>query len=158
MTTTDCDYQLIITEELTELVIEAPVVAFLEVEATGLPGVDGKDAPGLVPMSFGRFGEQYVKMGDAEFTIEYPATLLGLRAKLVDAPVGQDFRVALRKNGSVIQHATIPDGQKNSGYTLISDVVGACVPDDYVTLDVEQVGTTTPGTSLTVTLWMKVAV
>lgn len=154
----DCDYQLIVTEELTELVIEAPVVAFLEVEATGLPGVDGKDSPGLVPIPFGRFGEQYTQVGTAEFTIEYPATLLGIRAKLVEPPVGQDFRVALRKNGVVIQHATIPDGGKNSGYELISDVVGTCVPDDYVTLDVEQVGTTEPGTTLTVTLWMKVTV
>ena len=155
-TTADCEFQLILTEEIPELVITAPVVSFVEVEATGLPGAPGKDSPGLIPMPFAREGGQYVKVGKQKFTIEYDAIALGLRVSLVEPPVGADFIVALRINGTVIVRATIPDGAETSGYILVPHGIDTISAGDYATLDVEQVGSTLPGTTLTATFWMKV--
>ena len=41
---------------------------------------------------------------------------------------------------------------------MIAPLAGATLAGDYVTLDVEQVGSTDPGMTLTVTLWMQVTV
>ncbi len=151
----DCDFQLVITEDMTELIIEAPTTAFLEIEAVGLPGRDGADGPALVPMAFGSKGGQYVEVGTAEFTIEYPATALGIRAKLVEAPEGSNFGIALRKNGTIIKHVAIPEFGTDSGYQLIPDDVAHFDAGDYMTLDRTQVGSTVPGTNLTITVWLR---
>lgn len=152
----DCDYQLIVTEETTELVITAPTLAFLEVEATGLPGAPGADAPGIMPIPFGRMGTQFVDVGTQRFYIEYDGLLLGFRGVLASPPVGDDFIMALRVNGTVVATATILDGEYNSGYVTITP--GTVSAGDYVTFDVTQVGSTSPGATLTVGLWMKVTI
>ncbi len=150
----DCDYQIIVTEETTQLVITAPETVFLEVEATGLPGAPGADSPGIMPIPFGRMGTQYVDVGTQEFYVEYDGNLLGFRGVLASGPVGDDFIMALRVNGVVVATATILDGQRNSGYVTITP--GTVVAGDYITFDVVQVGSTSPGTTLTVGLWMRV--
>lgn len=151
-----CDPQLIITEDVTELLITKEDVAFLEVEATGLPGAPGLDSPGIGPMAFSRMGTQFVSTGDQRFYVEYPGQALGIRAVLGSPPVGADFVVALKRNGTVIKTATISDGGTNSGYQTIGSGSDTILPGDYFTLDVLQVGATSPGSTLTVTFWMKV--
>ena len=51
---------------------------------------------------------------------------------------------------------TILDGATNSGYVTIAP--GVITAGDYFTLDVVQVGSTSPGLTLTVTFWMKVTI
>lgn len=141
-----------------EVVTQPPIaVTVTPVGARGPQGIQGDPgvpAPSLNPMTWTRGGSQFVSTGLHKYYVDHPGTDMGLRASLSTPPVGADLVVALRQNGTVIQLATIPDGQITSGYLTLSP--GTVSAGDYFTVDVTQVGSTDPGSELTVTLWMRV--
>ena len=59
---------------------------------------------------------------------------------------GSDILVRIKKNGKILEDISIADG------TLFSTKVstGSMVDGDYLTADVVRVGSTTPGTALSV--------
>jgi len=120
----------------------------------GLQGVPGVPAPSLNPMTWTRGGTQFVGTERHKFYVDHPGTDMGLRATLTTPATGSDFIVELSQNGTVIQLATIPDGDDTSGYLTLSP--GTVSAGDYFIVDVPQVGATFPGSGLTVTLWMRV--
>ena len=120
----------------------------------GLQGIPGVPAPSLNPVLWSRGGTQYVGTERHKYYVDHPGTDMGLRVTLTDPPVGSDFIVELSQNGTVIQLATIPDGEITSGYLTLSP--GTVSAGDYFVVDVLQVGSTSPGSGLTVTLWMRV--
>lgn len=149
---------MVTNQIIVEVVTQPPTeVAVTPVGARGPQGVQGAPgvpAPSLNPMTWTRGGPQFVSTGLHKYYVDHPGTDMGLRASLSTPPVGADLVVALRQNGTVIQLATIPDGQITSGYLTLSP--GTVSAGDYFTVDVTQVGSTDPGSELTVTLWMRV--
>ncbi len=146
--------EIAIVVETVETPINVTVSGLGERGPQGIQGDPGVPAPSLNPMTWTRGGTQYVSTGLHKYYVDHPGTDMGLRASVTTPPLGDDLVVALRKNGSVIQLATIPEGAETSGYiTLVPGTVSA---GDYFTLDVSQVGSTFAGAELTVTLWMRV--
>ena len=84
-------------------------------------------------------------------------TLLSVRASVGTAPTGADLIVDLNLNGTTVwstqaNRATIAAGA-NTGESATFNT--SSVPDgSYLTADVDQVGSGTPGSDLTVTVWM----
>lgn len=152
--TITADNDVDITVEVEPLVYEVIVEHTGAQGPQGAQGIPGVAAPSVNPLTWSRRGYQYVDVGDQLFYVDHPGTDLGLRITLRDAPTGSDFIVAIRKNGTVIGRATILDGATTSGYSTFAP--GTVSPGDYFTIDVEQIGSTDPGHTLTVTLWMRV--
>lgn len=152
---------IVLSDEAIEIIVQ-PVEQTIDVTVSGLgergpqgiQGEPGVPAPSLNPMTWTRGGTQFVSTGAHKYYVDHPGTDMGLRASLSTPPVGSDLVVALRKNGAVIQLATIPEGEITSGYLTLSP--GTVSAGDYFTVDVTQVGATVPGDELTVTLWMRV--
>lgn|SRR3972149_2205969 len=79
--------------------------------------------------------------------------ILNAHIALDTAPTGSDFIVDINKGGTTIfttqaNRPTIVDGA-NSGTSGTPDITNL-VQNDIITIDVDQVGSTTPGTNLTV--------
>lgn len=146
--------EIAIVVETVEQHFDVTVSGLGERGPQGLQGEPGVPAPSLNPMTWTRGGTQFVSTGGHKYYVDHPGTDMGLRASVTVPPLGDDLVVALRKNGSVIQLATIPDGADTSGYITLSP--GTVSAGDYFTVDVTQVGSTLPGEDLTVTLWMRV--
>lgn len=151
---------VVVEDEISVIVDPHPAVAEViianvgERGPQGIQGEPGVPAPSLNPMSFSRLGTQFVDTGTQRFYVDHPGFDLGMRVSLGTAPQGADFILVLRKNGSVLQTATVPAGQQTSGYITISP--GTVSAGDYFTVDVTQVGSTAAGEDLTMTLWMRV--
>lgn len=82
-------------------------------------------------------------------------TIGTVRASASTGPVGQALIVDVNKGGSTIyatqaNRPTIPDGG-NTGTGGTPDTP-TWSPGEWITVDIDQVGTTTPGSSLTVTV------
>lgn len=92
-----------------------------------------------------------VATGDLEFGAPGPMTVAEVYARIKTAPVGQDAIIDVNMNGTTILDAnkvTIPDGD-NSPVTVTPTTTDA-VKNDYFTMDVDQIGTTTAGANLVV--------
>lgn len=77
-----------------------------------------------------------------------------LRCYTKIAPVGADIIVDMNKNGSTIfttqaNRPTVPDGQNKGAKSATPDIVSVA-EGDVMTLDIDQVGSGTPGSDLTV--------
>jgi len=102
---------------------------------------------------FSRSGSLAVAVGQGRFVFPFAATITGVRASVGTAPVGSSLIVDINKNGT-----TIFSTQANRPTIAASgNVSGVAVPNttsfaagDYMTVDVDQVGSTTPGSDLTV--------
>lgn len=138
----------------TELVLVQQVTRTLEFQGMGLPGRPGHDAPGLWPLPFSRFGELYVAGPTAPFYLEYDGEIMGARATVADPPVGQDLILRLLLNSLPVLTLVVPDGETTSGYLAPSN--GIFSAGDDLRVEVLQVGSTSPGTTLGVTPWLKV--
>lgn len=143
---------LIITQPgPTELVIEQGATTFLGFQGSGLPGAPGRDAAGISPVAFGRGGTMYLSTGGQRFRFPYAFTALQLVVDLGSPPVGADFVLVLNRNSAPWVTATVPDGQS----TVSVPINQTIVPDDYLTIDITSVGSTSAGAELTATLWTK---
>lgn len=137
---------------LVEVETQPPVE--VTISDVGLPGPPGPPALDLYPIPWSRRGNQYVSVGTMPIYVEYPSIALGARAGLGVPCTGSDLVVLIRRNDVAFHQLTIPQGDRTSGYVLIP--ANTISVGDYFTLDVVQVGSTTPGTDLSVSLWLKV--
>ena len=94
--------------------------------------------------------------GVTTFRMPYAMTLTDVRASLTTAPVGSTFIVGINESGSSILSTdlSIDSGEKTSTTAATPAVISdsALADDAEITIDVDQVGSTTAGAGLKVTL------
>lgn len=90
------------------------------------------------------------------FRMPYTMTLLSVRASVTTAPVGSTIIVNIKKNGITIlsTNLSIDANEKTSVTAAVPAVIStpALADDDEMTIDIVQVGSTTPGTGLKIAL------
>lgn len=102
---------------------------------------------------FSRAGTLAVDTGKGRFTLPAAATIVGVTAAVSTAPTGASVIVDVNKNGTTIfstqgNRPTIPASSFASS-TAVPDITSLAV-GDYLTVDVDQVGSTIPGADLVV--------
>lgn len=105
--------------------------------------------------TFGREGTLIATTGKAEFPVPFAGTLMDVRARVGTAPSGSAVIVDVNKNGTTVfttqgNRPTIAAGAKASG-AAVPDVT-TFAADDYMTVDIDQIGSGTPGSDLVVVL------
>jgi hypothetical protein len=91
--------------------------------------------------------------GRAKFYIPGAITLGNVRASVGTAPTGQDLIIDVNKNGTTVFTNQALRPKIYAGQTLVSTSTPAVTQfstGDYITVDVDQVGTFNPGSDLTV--------
>ncbi|MEN9793035.1 MAG: hypothetical protein RL330_1113 [Actinomycetota bacterium] len=122
-----------------------PAVPRVTVAAGGLQGPYG---PGL-PMIFGFSGPLSPRTGRHKYPFYFATTLTGVTVTLNEAPVGAPVVLAILVNGVEEETVTIPDGVDYLSLVPISVPVGI---DDYVTMNVVSVGSSSPGADMTASI------
>ena len=111
-----------------------------------------------VPLAtFTKSGAIALLTGTQRFYIEGSWTIVYVRASVGTAPTGASLIVDVNKNGTTIfttqsRRPTIAA----SGFTALSGTpieVTALTTGDYLTVDVDQIGSTIAGSDLTVQIW-----
>jgi hypothetical protein len=115
---------------------------------TWVPAVVGATgAPGVTPV-FTMQDTLGIYTGTSRFYFEASRTITKIRASVGTAPVGSPVVIAVLLNGASIGTVSIAAGT-NTATTTISQAVNL---NDYVTVNITSVGSTTAGSNLTVTL------
>lgn len=110
--------------------------------------------PSPVVASFFQTGTLTVKTGAGRWYIAANATILSVQASVGTAPTGAAVIVDINKNGTTIfttqtNRPTIAVSTNTSG--LVSNMsVTALAANDYLTVDIDQIGSTVAGADLTV--------
>lgn len=105
--------------------------------------------------TFDQSGTLSVSTGTGRLTFQVATTILGVVAAVNTAPTGAAILVDVNKNGTTIfttqgnRPSIAAAGFASS--TAVPDVT-AFAAGDYMTVDIDQVGSTVPGTNLTVTV------
>ena len=110
--------------------------------ATGGGGISSLDR------SFNFPGELSVQTGTARWYPQYSYTLNTIRARVSNAPNGNDINLNIRKNGNVVATTSILDGLDRSSINTSIPVAY----EDYITVDITSVGNTAKGTDLVVSI------
>lgn len=115
--------------------------------ATGAAG-----SSGLNPV-FSRQGTLGVLTGTQRLYVERAGTIGVVRASLGTPSVGSPVVVDVNKNGTSILSApiSVAAGQYTATGTISNS---SCVAGDYYTVDIDSVGSTSPGANLTVTIYI----
>ncbi len=108
-----------------------------------------------IPLAFGKTGTLSVGTGTSRQPIIVPGDIIAVRAMVATAPTGSSLIVDVHKNGTTIfttqgNRPTISAGSNDSG-NEIPDVVGL-LAGDYLTIDIDQVGSTVAGVGLTLAI------
>ena len=103
---------------------------------------------------FGRGGTLIVTGGAGRFRFPYAATILGVTAAVGTAPTGSSILLDLNKNGTTAfttqgNRPAIADGANATASEAVPDVT-TIAAGDYLTVDIDQIGSSTPGADLTV--------
>lgn len=126
---------------------------------TGAAGATGATGPrGYGQATFGMDGDIVVLVGTARWRVVGTQTITGVVATVGSAPTGASIIIDVNKNGTTVfttqaNRPTIADGANDSGVE-VPDIV-ALADGDYITIDVDQVGSTTPGSDLTVQILLQ---
>lgn len=103
-------------------------------------------------LTFTITGALATQVGAVRLYLDYDCTVLGVRASVGVSPTGADVIVDVNKNGS-----TMFTNQADRPRVVAGAFTGTAVPavatlarDDYLTVDVDQVGSVTAGTHLVV--------
>lgn len=104
--------------------------------------------------SFTRAGALTATAGLLRLPIDGDYTIVGVRAMVNTAPVGDDLVLDVLKNGSTIftttaNLPTIPDGSNDNGLSAPPDI-NTLAAGDRLTVDVLQIGSGTAGSNLVV--------
>lgn len=91
--------------------------------------------------------------GSFLFVFPFAATIIGVTVAVGEAPTGDDVIIDVHKNGTTIyttqaNRPTIADGSNISSHE-VPDVTSVSA-GEYLTFDIDQIGSTTPGEDLTV--------
>jgi len=110
----------------------------------------------MAPFSVG--GELGATPGTFKLPILYPSRIIGVRAAVDIAPTGASILVDVNKNGTTI-FTTQANRPAVAATTVVSPVAFPDIitadPGDYLTVDIDQVGSTTPGETLTVVVLLE---
>jgi hypothetical protein len=94
--------------------------------------------------------------GVVEFQMPFGMTLSGVRATVTTAPVGSTIQVDINKNSSSILSTviSIDAGEKTSETAATTPVISdtSLSDGDVITIDIDQIGSSTAGTGLKVQL------
>lgn len=105
--------------------------------------------------TFDQSGVLSVTAGTGRLTFPAAVTILGVVAAVNTAPVGAAILADVNKNGTTIftTQANRPSiAAAGFASTTATPDVTAFAAGDYMTVDIDQVGSTTPGNDLTVTI------
>jgi hypothetical protein len=107
------------------------------------------------PLAFSKTGTLEVTTGASKFPALFDMTLIGVRAAVGTAPTGADLIVDVNKNGTTVyttqgNRPTISDGATSSSET-VPDVT-AVAAGDLLSVDIDQVGSSTEGSDLVVAI------
>jgi hypothetical protein len=143
---------VIVAEAPALLALEVPVVGYVTTEASGLPGLAGKDSLGLVPMPFSKSGTMDLSTGAQRFPVDYDVEVLSAHVYLGTPPLGSEFALGINVNGALAIHLAVPAGQHDvaASPTGLSIAAGSLLSVDRLAI-----GSIFPGADLTVVLWMK---
>lgn len=106
--------------------------------------------------AFSRQGILSVSTGALRLPVEGTYIITGVRLMAGTAPTGQALLVDVNKNGTTIyttqsNRPTIAAGANSGGPGATPDVT-ALVAGDYLTIDIDQIGTTVAGSDLVVSI------
>jgi hypothetical protein len=93
-------------------------------------------------------GNLSVKSGTRRWYAHEDLTIVKIKAQVDVAPAGRNIVFAVKKNGSTVGTFEIAAG---SAFNPISNINITAAEDDYFTVDITQVGSSTPGQHLLVT-------
>jgi hypothetical protein len=118
-----------------------------------MAGNDPRVATGQLA-TFTSTGAQTVKTGTARFRFPAAATIIGVSMAINTAPTGASLIADVNKNGTTIfttqaNRPSIAISANATASPAVPDVT-AYAAGDYVTIDVDQVGSTIAGSDLTV--------
>jgi hypothetical protein len=106
-------------------------------------------------LPFSNTGTLAVTTGTHRLYLEHPGTITSVRAAVGTAPVGASVIVDVKKNGTTI-FTTSGHRPTIAASTFTALATGIDVPTvsagDYLTVDITQIGSTTAGADLTVTV------
>jgi hypothetical protein len=98
-------------------------------------------------------GTLSVGTGRAKFYIPGPITLGNVRASVGIAPTGADITIDVNKNGTTVFTTQVNRPKIFAGQTLVSTStpnITEFTTGDYITVDIDTVGSFNPGSDLTV--------
>ena len=107
--------------------------------------------------SFSREGTLQVATGKHRLIFPWNVTLLGAKLAVGTAPTGASILVDVNKNGTTVfstqsNRPSIPAGSNLSALATTQISGTSVTTSDYVTVDIDQVGSTAAGADLTVIL------
>jgi hypothetical protein len=98
-------------------------------------------------------GTLNVGTGRAKFYIPGPITLGNVRASVGTAPTGADITIDVNKNGTTVFTTQSNRPKIFAGQTLVSTStpnITEFTTGDYITVDIDTIGSLNPGSDLTV--------
>lgn len=120
----------------------------------------GAGTPGTTKynVSYSRTGAATVTTGKLRWAAPAACTITQIRATIGTAPVGADLIVDVNKNGVTIfttqtNRPKILAGAFDSGLVTNMEVT-ALAAGDYLTVDIDQIGTTTAGSDVTIEIFV----
>jgi hypothetical protein len=106
-------------------------------------------------ITWARNGQVTVTTGVSRYLFPYAATILGVSATINTPPVGSDIILDVKKNGTTIfttsanKPRILATAYSTAAEVTNMDITSVAV-GDYVTIDINQIGSITPGSDLTV--------
>ena len=106
-------------------------------------------------ITWARNGQVTVTTGVSRYMFPYISTILGVSAMINTPPIGSDIILDVKKNGTTIfttqaNRPRIIAGANSTAAEVTNMNITSVAAGDYVTIDINQVGSTTPGADLTV--------
>ncbi len=123
------------------------------VDIIGPPGPAGPEAEQIIP--FGRSGVLSASIGKSRFRFPFAATILGVSAAIDTAPTGADVIFDVNKNGTTLfttqgNRPRIVAGAFATATEVTNMDITSFSAGDYMTVDVDQIGSTIAGSDTTV--------
>ena len=142
------------TETPISVTEEVVVVTVDPVGVQGPRGPQGVRGPVGTQPVFSRAGMLFEQESPSRFYIDQAATITKVRISVGTPPVGGFVVVDVNKNGTSVftnqnNRPKIAAGEHTDA--AIPDIT-SLVPGDYLTVDIDSVGTTDPGADLTVSV------
>lgn len=124
---------------------------------SGIGGEVGGGAAGSNTSTFSQAGALSVGTGTFKLPFTLAAEIVSIQLAVATSPTGADLIVDVNKNGTTVfttqaNRPTVPDGDANGvGAEAVPDVT-SIAEGDYLSVDIDQVGSTVSGEDLTVVI------
>lgn len=135
----------------TTITVTSPTTATITSATSGPQGARGP--VGTTPV-FQRAGQLVTLTGTSRFYVEDNTSISKVRISVGTAPTGSSITVDVNKNGTTIftNQANRPTIAAGNHTATATPSVTALAAGDYLTVDIDSVGSTTPGADLTVSV------